>query len=55
MTETLSREDAKAFYDRFGAKLDSQCFYEDRALADLIEHSDFETARHIFEFWCGTG
>ena len=32
----LSRDEAKAFYDRFGAKQDSQGFYEDRALEDLV-------------------
>jgi len=53
--QTLSHEEAKAFYDRFGAKQDSQSFYEDPALADLVAHADFERARSVFEFGCGTG
>jgi ubiquinone/menaquinone biosynthesis C-methylase UbiE len=52
---TLSWEQARAFYDRFGAKQDSQGFYEDRATADLVAHSAFGEARSIFEFGCGTG
>jgi ubiquinone/menaquinone biosynthesis C-methylase UbiE len=52
---TLSHEDAKAFYDWFGAKQDSQRFYEDPAVADLISHADFDEASSIFEFGCGTG
>ena len=51
----LSRDEAKAFYDRFGAKQDSQGFYEDRALEDLMEHVDFDEAEAVFEFGCGTG
>ena len=51
----LSRDEAKAFYDRFGAKQDSQGFYEDRALEDLMEHADFDEAVAVFEFGCGTG
>lgn len=52
---TLTHTQAKAFYDRFGSKQDSQAFYEDAALADLTEHADFEHAHSIFEFGCGTG
>jgi len=33
---TLSHQQAKAFYDRFGAKQDSQAFYEDRAVQELV-------------------
>lgn len=51
----LSRDEAKAFYDRFGAKQDSQGFYEDRALEDLVEHADFDEAKTVYEFGCGTG
>ncbi len=51
----LSRDEAKAFYDRFGAKQDSQGFYEDRALEDLIAHADFDEAEAVYEFGCGTG
>lgn len=52
---TLSHEEAKAFYDWFGAKQDSQRFYEDPAVADLMAHVDFDQAHFVFEFGCGTG
>jgi len=52
---TLSAIEARAYYDRFGAKQDSQGFYEDPALDDLIAHAGFETAQRLFEFGCGTG
>jgi ubiquinone/menaquinone biosynthesis C-methylase UbiE len=52
---TLSHEEAKAFYDRFGARQDSQAFYEDRAVQDLIQHSTFAHAASVLEFGCGTG
>jgi ubiquinone/menaquinone biosynthesis C-methylase UbiE len=51
----LTRAQARAFYDRFGAKQDSQSFYEDPALDDLIAHADFGRARGVFELACGTG
>ncbi len=51
----LSRDEARAFYDRFGAKQDSQGFYEDAPLAELVEHADFDEAEAVFEFGCGTG
>ncbi len=54
MVRTLSKEEAKAFYDRFGAKQDRHAFYEDRATADLIAHAEFAAARRVFEFGCGT-
>lgn len=46
---------AKTYYDRFGEKQDSQGFYEDPALNDLIAHADFHGAERVFEFGCGTG
>ncbi len=52
---TLTHEQARAFYDRFGAKQDWQRIYEDRALSDMIAHAAFETARFVLEFGCGTG
>jgi SAM-dependent methyltransferase len=52
---TLTAAEAKSFYDRFGAKQDTQAFYEDRALDALVAHADFEHAHSIFEFGCGTG
>lgn len=51
----LTRSQAQAFYDRFGKKQDSQAFYEDAALDDLIAHGAFEQAEIVFEFGCGTG
>ncbi len=51
----LSHEQARRLYDRIGAKLDSQSFYEDRANHVLSEHADFGRARRVFEFGCGTG
>jgi len=51
----LTREQLRAFYDRFGSKQDTQAFYEDVALHDLIAYADFESAQAVFEFGCGTG
>lgn len=51
----LSPSGVKTFYDRFGARQDSQAFYEDRALEDLLVHADLPEARTIVEFGCGTG
>jgi ubiquinone/menaquinone biosynthesis C-methylase UbiE len=52
---TLSHQEAKGFYDRFGAWQDAQGWYEDRATSDLVAHSDLPSARSVFEFGCGTG
>jgi ubiquinone/menaquinone biosynthesis C-methylase UbiE len=52
---TLSHQQAKAFYDRFGKKQDSQGFYEDIAIEALIRKCDFDKASSVFEFGCGTG
>ncbi|MDE2430715.1 MAG: class I SAM-dependent methyltransferase, partial [Burkholderiales bacterium] len=46
---------AQAYYDRFGKKQDSQGFYEDPALDDLVAHASFHESRRVFEFGCGTG
>lgn len=51
----LTRTQARTFYDRFGKKQDTQAFYEDAALDDLVAHSDFEQAEKVFELGCGTG
>jgi ubiquinone/menaquinone biosynthesis C-methylase UbiE len=51
----LTRNQAKAFYDHFGSKQDSQSFYEDKALDELIAHADFAHAHTLFELGCGTG
>ena len=55
MAPVLSTAQAKAFYDRFGARQDGQAFYEDAATDDLIAHADFAAARSVLEFGCGTG
>ncbi|MGA8279133.1 MAG: class I SAM-dependent methyltransferase [Rhodanobacteraceae bacterium] len=52
---TLSPEEAKSYYDKFGRKQDSQAFYENQALEELTEHADLRDARSVFEFGCGTG
>ena len=51
----LSHNEARTFYDRFGKRQDSQGFYEDRPVADMIAHGDFARARTTYEFGCGTG
>ncbi len=55
MRETLTVDQARTFYDHFGAKQDSQSFYEDAAVDDLLAHAALGTARHVFELGCGTG
>lgn len=52
---TLSPSAAQAYYDRFGKKQDSQSFYENPALDELVAHARFEDSRCVFEFGCGTG
>lgn len=52
---TLPRSEAKAFYDRFGAKQDEQGWYEDPPVAGLIAHADFGAAKCVVELGCGTG
>ena len=52
---TLTIEEAKSYYDHFGAKQDSQSFYEAPALQALVENSRFDQATSVFEFGCGTG
>lgn len=51
----FTHRQAKWFYDRFGSKQDSQSFYEDKALDELIAHADFAQAHYLFELGCGTG
>ncbi|MBI5518376.1 MAG: class I SAM-dependent methyltransferase [Deltaproteobacteria bacterium] len=55
MVRTLSHSQARAFYDRFGAKQDLQGWYEDAAVDDLVAHLSLGDARHVAEFGCGTG
>lgn len=51
----LSPLAVKQFYDRFGARQDSQAFYEDDALDDLLASAALADARSVVEFGCGTG
>jgi len=51
----LGRAAVRAYYDRFGAKQDSQGFYEEPAIDALIAHADFEHASQVYECGCGTG
>ena len=53
--KTLSKEQARAYYDHFGAKQDSQGYYEDSATEDMISHAEFSKAELVFEYGCGTG
>jgi SAM-dependent methyltransferase len=55
MTRTISTNEARRFYDKFGAKQDRQGFYEDEALDLLIELGEFSEACSVFEIGCGTG
>jgi selT/selW/selH-like putative selenoprotein len=50
----LGPDDAKRFYDWFGACQDAQ-LYERPALKYLAAHADFEHASAIVELGCGTG
>jgi SAM-dependent methyltransferase len=52
---TLKPSEARSYYDRFGKKQDSQGFYEEPALDDLLAHARFGEAQKVFEFGCGTG
>lgn len=54
-SSVLTASEAQAYYDKFGKKQDSQGFYEEPALNDLIAHAGFPEAQKVFEFGCGTG
>ncbi|MCH8125647.1 class I SAM-dependent methyltransferase [candidate division KSB1 bacterium] len=51
----LTPQQTREFYNKFGIKQDSQRFYEQTAIDDLIAHSNFIECHSIFEFGCGTG
>jgi ubiquinone/menaquinone biosynthesis C-methylase UbiE len=53
--ETLSPAAARALYDRIVRWQDTQRFYEDRAMADLVAHACLRNVRSVFEFGSGTG
>lgn len=52
---TLTVEEARAFYDQFGARQDWQWWYADSVLKVLLARADFQNAQSIIEFGCGTG
>ena len=52
---SLGHVRARQFYDRVGSWLDTQRFYEGRAIGALVARASFETAHWVFEFGCGTG
>ena len=51
----LTREEARAFYDRFGSKQDWQRWYEGAAIRELRTHGGFEMSGSVIELGCGTG
>lgn len=55
MKRTLTHSEARAFYDKFGAKQDLQRFYEDPAIERLLGAADLGRAEAVIELGCGTG
>ncbi len=55
MTRTLTHEEARSYYDKFGAKQDQQGFYEDAALDLLLKLGKFSEVEKVLELGCGTG
>lgn len=55
MSRTLSRDQARAFYDRFGRGQDIQAWFENKAMEDLLGHADLGQAKEVLEFGSGTG
>jgi hypothetical protein len=51
----LTHEEARRFYDRFGALQDWQCFFEDPAIRAMVTFARFPSALSVVEFGCGTG
>jgi ubiquinone/menaquinone biosynthesis C-methylase UbiE len=51
----LSHDQVGRFYDRLGAGIDTQAFYERAARRDLVAHLELGTCRSLVEFGCGTG
>ncbi len=51
----LTKEEIRAFYDRFGSKQDWQRFYEGAAIRTLLIHGRIGIASSVFELGCGTG
>lgn len=55
MGKPFGATQARRYYDRFAAKQDRQGWYEDAALAKLLEWGDFGRAEAVLEAGCGTG
>lgn len=55
MARTITRDEARRFYDKFGARQDHQDFYEAGALDLLIQLGKFSCADNVLEVGCGTG
>lgn len=51
----LTRSQTRTFYDRFGKKQNSQAFFKDSTMNDLIVHAEFEKVKTVFELGCGAG
>jgi ubiquinone/menaquinone biosynthesis C-methylase UbiE len=52
---TFTVEQARAFYDFLGSRLDWQRFFEDPPFEVILRHGDFSQATSVLEFGCGTG
>ncbi|MGD2116024.1 MAG: class I SAM-dependent methyltransferase [Acidobacteriota bacterium] len=52
---TLTREQARRFYDRTGTRQDTQLVYERPALDRLVRQAAFGEATAVVELGCGTG
>ncbi|MGD1933447.1 MAG: class I SAM-dependent methyltransferase, partial [Candidatus Phaeomarinobacter sp.] len=51
----LERDEIVSLYNRFGAKQDTQGWYEDEPLAEMKRQMDFAAADGILELGTGTG
>jgi len=52
---TLTVDEARAFYDRFGKQQDSRWIHDDPATARLADALALAGARQVVELGCGTG
>lgn len=51
----MDKNSIKRFYDWLGVRLDTQSFYEQSGLNELLRYGQFDSAHAVFEFGCGTG
>lgn len=51
----ISHDAARRFYNSLGTRLDSQAFYEQSGIDELIRCAAFDDTHAVFEFGCGTG